>query len=223
MRDDYENISPQVPTQDIKTLNICYNCPTCLSLIEILTINEKDNIIEFICTNKKDNHSKEAIKMPIKEYLEKIENNKNIDTVCVIHKKDFVFYCFNCCKHLCKECIKTKQHNNHDKKCVYEIVPNEDDLVIAKKIIEKYNLNLKNLKLDRELTIDKLKEDLNYEKQKEKKNLDKEMMMNKKKEGKDLKENKAKYIKDILEIQKRYEKEIKERKVKFEKEKKKYN
>ena len=226
MNDNYENIWPQMtPIPDINDLNICCNCTVCLSLIEIISINEKDNIIEFKCSNTKDNHSKEVIKMPIKEYLEKIKKNKNknIDTICSIHKKDFVFYCFNCSKHLCKNCIKSKQHANHDKQCIYEIEPNDDDLDIIKRKIEKYNLNIKNLEMDRDLKLEKLQDDLNYEKQEENNKFDKAMMTNNKKEEKDLKENKDKYINDILEIKKRYEKEIKARKLIFKNEKKNIN
>ena len=67
---------------------------------------KKDNLNYEKQENNKDNHSKKIIKIQNKKYLEKIKKNKNknknIDTNCSIHKKEFVFYCFNCSQHFCK-------------------------------------------------------------------------------------------------------------------------
>ena len=81
--------------------NIYYNCSECSSLIEIFSINEKNNMIKFKCNNKDNNHNKE---MKIKEYLNKMKKNKNINRneKCDIHNKQYQLYCFDCYKHLCK-------------------------------------------------------------------------------------------------------------------------
>jgi len=49
--------------------NIGYNCLECSSLIEILSINENNNTIEFKCINN-NNHNN---KIKIKDYLEKMK------------------------------------------------------------------------------------------------------------------------------------------------------
>ena len=85
-------------------------CPECSSLIEILSINEDNNIIEYRCLKEDKIYIKS-----IKEYLEKIKENKqkNIDElkdICKNHKKQrYVCYCFDCKCHLCEECLKKKK------------------------------------------------------------------------------------------------------------------
>ena len=49
-----------------------YNCTEYSSLIEIISINEKDNIIKFKCNNKDNIHKK----ISIKEYLNKMKKIK---------------------------------------------------------------------------------------------------------------------------------------------------
>ena len=47
-----------------------------ISVYEIISINENNNIIEFNCLNKESNHPKNII-MPLKEYLEKMKKYNN--------------------------------------------------------------------------------------------------------------------------------------------------
>ena len=90
-------------SKEIKLNEIYYNCNECSSPIEIITINEKTNIIEFQCIN--NHHQK---KLSIKEYINEMKkfNNKNLnDEVCIQdnHNKKYEFFCLDCKKHLCKE------------------------------------------------------------------------------------------------------------------------
>ena len=72
---DYiSNDSVQTPQPEIEISNIYYNCTDCSSFIEILSINEEKNIIEFKCLNEKNIHEKKII--PINEYLSKMEKYK---------------------------------------------------------------------------------------------------------------------------------------------------
>ena len=108
------------PSEEIKLNEIYYNCNECSSPIEILYINEKTNIIEFQCIN--NNHRK---KISIKEYINEMKkfNNKNLnDEVCIQdnHNKKYKFFCIDCNKHLCKECLKTRDHINHRKNSIIE-------------------------------------------------------------------------------------------------------
>ena len=79
---------------------IYYNCTECSSPIEILSFNQKENNIEFRCTNK--NHK---INISIEEYINKMKtfNDKNINNdKCLIHNnKIYEFYCLDCNQHLC--------------------------------------------------------------------------------------------------------------------------
>ena len=47
---------PTPETNEVELSEIYYNCTECSSLIEILSINENNNIIEFKCLNKEKNH-----------------------------------------------------------------------------------------------------------------------------------------------------------------------
>ena len=65
-----EDNSPPAITPELNE-EIYYNCYECSSLIEITSIDEEKNFIEFNCLNKEKNHNKNST-MPLKEYLEKI-------------------------------------------------------------------------------------------------------------------------------------------------------
>ena len=91
-------------------------CPECSSSIEILSINENNNIIEFRCIKENKEYT-----MTIKEYINKIKEKeeKNIEDLkdkCKIHNKNNECYCFDCNCHLCNECLKTRIHINHKKR-----------------------------------------------------------------------------------------------------------
>ena len=146
---------------DMKKLNeMYYNCTECSSPIEILYINEKTNIIEFKCSINK--HIK---KLSIKEYMKKMKkfNNKNInDEVCIEdnHHKKYEFFCLDCNKHLCKECLKTRNHINHNKKIIIEIQPSNKELNIMENVIKSYEDKISNLEKDKYNKINKLKNKL---------------------------------------------------------------
>lgn len=131
---------------DILKLNeLYYNCTECPSPIEIISINEKESMIEFNCKNT--NH---RMKMSIKEYIIKMKdfNKKCInDDTCNNHNKKYECYCFDCNKHICKDCLKSRNHINHNKYLLIEFQPDEKELKeILNKIdyCEKQNENLEN-------------------------------------------------------------------------------
>ena len=112
--------------------NIYFNCSECPSTIEILSLNEQE--IEFKCVNK------HHIKMEIKEYINKMKKYNNIkinDNICSIHNKEYYSYCFDCNMHLCKECIKLREHSYHYKIYLFEIIPENKILNEIENIIEK--------------------------------------------------------------------------------------
>ena len=124
-----------------------YNCTECSSQIELININEKQ--IEFKCT--KNNHIKKVL---IKEYLEKMKkfNNKKInDDLCTEdnHNKKYEFFCLDCNKHLCKECLKTRNHISHNKNIIIEMQPSQKELDIIDNIIKSYEDKIDNLEKEK--------------------------------------------------------------------------
>ena len=74
-------------------------------------------------------------------------NDKNINNdICIDnnHNKKYEFYCINCNKHLCKECLKTRNHISHNKKIIIELQPTEKELNIIKNIIKSYEDKISN-------------------------------------------------------------------------------
>ena len=144
----HDHLMEQGETENPQQLNeIYYNCSECSSPIEIITINEKENIIEFECINNKHN-----IKISIKEYLHRMKgyNDKNINNdICIEHNNKYECICLECNKHLCKECLKTRKHINHQKINIIEIQPNKEELKLIDNIINKYEDNIKELEIKR--------------------------------------------------------------------------
>ena len=210
---------PTLRPEDIELNEINYNCSECSSLIEILLINEDNNIIKFKCLNKTKKHNIKV--MPINEYLEKMKkfnNNKINKDKCEIHtNKKYITYCLECNCHLCKDCLKTRIHINHNKnKIISEIQPTKEELDIMKEIIKDYEIKLKNLKIEKTNKTNELDKALNVLKKIEKKHMEEKLQINKINRENELKENYDKYISDIELIKNEFEEKIKLRKNKYE-------
>ena len=142
--------------KSINQNELYYNCTECSSAIEILSLNENEYSIEFQCIN--NNHKK---KMPIKEYINKMKNfnDNNINNdICNIHNLKYECYCLDCNIHLCKDCLKFRNHINHIKNSIIEIQPNNKELNIYEKLINNYENKIENLQRGK---INKLKENKN--------------------------------------------------------------
>ena len=217
-KNEYTNDAPPAIIQ-VNNKEIYYNCSECSSLIEIISINENKNIIEFKCLNKESNHPKNII-MPLKEYLEKMKkyNNRKLNCEeCEIHKKNnkYVSYCFNCNRHLCEECLKTRIHINHIKNNIIEIKPMNEELDIIKEVINYYKNNIKHLIKEKENKINELNKALNKNKKSENEKIEEKIKNNEKRREEELKSNNDKYLEDINNIIKRYKEEINIRKMKY--------
>ena len=164
-----ENILNDAPPPMTPELNddIYYNCSDCSSLIEIKSINEDNNTIEFSCLNKDKNHN---YIIPLKEYIEKMQkyrNNKLYNNKCDIHNNVYISYCFNCNCHLCQECLKTRIHLNHIKNNLIEIQPMNEELIIIKEVILDYEIKIENLSKEKKKKIKELNKLLNQNKNNE--------------------------------------------------------
>ena len=163
----YLDKAPPTPKL-IENNNIYYNCTECASLIEILSINEDRNIIEFQCLNKDNIHEKKT--MTIKNFIEKMQkyNNKKInDDICEIHRNKYTCYCFNCKCHLCQKCLKKRTHIFHKKNYIEEIKPIDEELDIILVMIEDYQKRIEQLSLEKFNKINELNDLLQNNKRKE--------------------------------------------------------
>ena len=193
---------------------IYYNCTECNALIEILSIDEKENTIEFLCSNQ---HKK---LMPIKEFLDKMMDNDKVDInkdICQIHKNQYMSFCFDCKKHLCKDCLKTRDHIYHNKNNIIEIQPIKTELEIIKKIVKYYYDKLEKLKNKKFLIKKRLNSLLNKWKTDIDNILQKEINNSETKKKLELENNKIKFSSDIKKIREKYEREIKNLKEIFNK------
>ena len=194
----------------LKEIN--YNCTECHSLIEILSINEKDNTIEFRCLNDKKNKHHKTIS--IKEFLDKSQDNtknNNINKdICEIHNNNkYMSFCFDCNKHLCKECLKTRDHIYHNKNNIIEIQPINTEINAIKQIIKYYDEKLDVLKSRKILIKKKLNDDLDKYKIKLNNNLKDEMSRNEISKKNDLENNHTKFLSEIERIKTKYENDLK--------------
>ena len=211
---------PPPPIQNQQKLDdIGYNCSECSSLIEIMSINEDENCLSFKCINN-DNHN--TIKIKINNYLDIMKNhkdNKNLNAKCEFHNNnEYLSYCFDCKYHLCKECLKSKIHKNHNKIYLFELQPNDEELKVIKNKIENYYSRINNLKKEKEYKIKLLQKELYNHQLANRKNFDKIISEINKRNDNEIMLNKNKYIKDIEKIKIKYYEEIKLRKIKFEEE-----
>jgi len=195
--------------ETIKLNEIYYNCTECSSPIEILYINEKSNTIEFKFIN--NNHIK---KLSIKEYIKEMKkfNDKNInDDICVDnnHNKKYEFFCLDCNKHLCKECLKTRNHIGHNKKVIIEIQPNEKELNIIDNIIKSYENKISNLEKDKIAKIKEMKNRLKESENKLKEKNKFQIQENKNKKEKELEIKNNEYLLSKQNIRDKYENELK--------------
>ena len=203
------NIDLRESSEQLQLNEIYYNCTECSSSIEILSINGKECSIEFRCIN--NNHK---IKMSIKEYFEKMQdyNDKNINfDICQIHNNKYECYCLDCKIHLCKECLKLRNHINHTKNNIIEIQPSSKEIDIIKNLIKYYNEKIEKLekiKLKKAEELKESKNKLNETKETKIKNIRNEFK-------KELKSGKDIYNSELKNITKENDNEIKLRKYQY--------
>ena len=135
-----------------------YSCPECSSPIEIVNIN--NYIIEYKCFNKNLDHgAKTGNKISIEDFIE-VMRNQDIEQNEKCDKKKhnnniYECYCFECHENLCQECLSSREHLNHDKISLKEILPRENERKMFENIIKELSKNkLENLKKLYELLID---------------------------------------------------------------------
>ena len=203
-----------------KYKDISYNCTECSSIIEILSLYQENNFIKFKCLNKNNSHEKT---LSIKEYLQKMKNhyNKQLnDDICKVHinkVEKYVCYCFNCKNHLCRECLESRIHLKHNKNCIMEIQPIQEELNIMKEVINYYKTKVEKLKNENTIYNKNLDKSLNDKKSKLKKMFEEQKQKNEDNKLRDLKLNNKKFILEIKEIKRKYEEELRIKKIEYEK------
>ena len=198
---NYMNETRESSEHMLQLKEIYYNCTECSSDIEILSLNEKEYTIEFKCIE--NNHRRI---LPIKEYINKMKdfNNKktnNDECNCDNHKnKKYECYCFDCKKHLCKECLKLRNHIGHNKDNIIEIQPNEKELKFVENIITYYENKIDNLEKDMLIKTKELNNKLKENKNKLKERNELKIKENKNKLEKELKLKSDEYSSDLKKI-----------------------
>ena len=108
-----EDYKPETEMEGETKTNLQYNCTECRALVDIISLNENLDEIKFRCLNAVPHKNQ----MRLSDYLDNIISYYCLEMVpkeCEKHKKcDYEFYCLNCNKHLCKECIESRDHLYH--------------------------------------------------------------------------------------------------------------
>ena len=186
---------------------IYYNCTECSSSIEILSIDENECIIEFQCIN--NNHKK---KMLINEYInqmKKFNNNEINSDICINHNLKYECYCLDCNVHLCKACLQLREHINHTKNNIIEIMPNKEEIRIFENILKYYKTKKEELEFEKINKTKELTKKLEEYKNKLKERKQLKIDENKNKKELELKKIKEEYINYIKDIKNKYDKALK--------------
>ena len=211
MENDYimETNEPELIQEEL-----LYNCTECSSAIEILSINEDECTIEFQCINNK--HKK---KMPIKEYLNKMKNfnDRNINNdKCDTHNLEYQCYCLDCNAHLCKECLKSRNHFNHFKNNIIETQPTKKEINIFTNIIKNYEEKLNLIEKEKIIRTKELNNKIKKAKNRLKEKKELKINENNNKMELELKQIKEEYTNNMNDIRKQLEKEITMKKYEYE-------
>ena len=217
-------INDNVPeTEDspssLKIKEMYFNCTECSSPIDIINISKKELSIEFKCIN--NNHKR---KLLIKEYLDKMKKFSNVNIncdKCQIHNLQYECFCLDCNIHLCKECLKLRNHINHFKNIIIEVQPNKKELQIIEDIIKNYANKIeyltnekykktKDIKIKFNKYKNKLIERKNIKAENNKKNMEKELKTKKDKYILDIEKKLNLFLKEMKHIKNQYEIEINE-------------
>ena len=212
-KENLNNKEEEAARQIIKSKEFYYNCSECSSPIEISSINEIQ--IEFKCLN--NNHIK---KISIKEYLNQMKAFNNINNnndMCFIHNNKYECYCLDCNINLCKECLKSSNHINHNLKYIKVIEPEKKELNIIENIITYYAEKIEKLEKEKLVKTKELNNKLKKYKNKLKKRRKLKIKKNKNNMETEMKLKYNEYILNINNIRNKYENELKINKNKYEK------
>ena len=106
-------------------------CNRCFSLI-----NENSN--NFICGICKNILCNNCINIHSKEKKHNIRSNYlNKDKECQLHHKQYILFCYDCKKNLCKKC--KEEHIEHCIKSYFDILPSNKEIKTIKNINKNYN------------------------------------------------------------------------------------
>ena len=140
-------------------------------------------------------------------------NKQDINNdICKIHNLKYECYCIDCNIHLCKECLKLRNHINHIKNNIIEIQPNKKESKLIEDIIKYFEGKIENLEKEKLKSAKKLNNKIRIYKNKLKERKEFKMNENKNKMEKELIMIKNEYIYDISNIIKKDENRIKIRK-----------
>ena len=118
--------------------NLRLTCPEC-DLIPALFYDIKSKNIYEISASCENKHLINCL--PVKKYYDKcmkIKSNPKEsfnDFLCIQHNSNFIGFCKNCKKNICKECSDF-DHKNHFISKFYELLPSNEEIIQLKNSID---------------------------------------------------------------------------------------
>ena len=169
---------------------------------------------EVICEECKEKHINNN--NHIKEHYFISNNEKRIKCLSHFQNNNYIEYCFECKKNLCKECLKTRMHIKHNKHPLDELSLLDENKINHRKIIALLIKDKEKLELKKQDFINNLSNKINEEKIKlteiyEIKNkqiktkLENEIKIKNDKLQNDLRELKQKYLQDVKFLKNQFE------------------
>jgi len=194
--------------EKIYSMNKCFICNK---------QRKKNNKNKFKYCIKCENYiCKECINKHNNNYINKDEdghillNNKEIKINCFIHSEnEIIEYCLDCKKHICLECLKTREHIMHRKNNIYEIQPSIEEKIIHNKIINLLKEEKNKLEKEKENKIKELYNKKIYDMEQINNYYNNSIIFNKQKKKKELEINKNMLIDNLDELKKKYTNDIK--------------
>ena len=118
--------------------NLRFVCPVC-GLIPALFYDIKSKNIYEVSASCENKHLMSCL--PVKTYYDKCmklkSNSKDSfnDFICAQHNSNFIGFCKNCKKNICKDCSDF-EHKNHFISKFYELLPSNEEIIQLKNSID---------------------------------------------------------------------------------------
>jgi len=171
---------------------------------------------QVICDKCKENHIKNNNNI---EHSFIYNNEKYLKCLTHLQNNKYIVFCKDCRMHLCKECLKSRKHLNHQKNALYELQLLEENKLNHSKIINLLKGEMKKLNEEKNNKTKALKHKMNISKKKIKEEYENEININKQNLESELKVKEEKLEKELDDLKQKYLNDVQSMKNKFEEEK----
>jgi len=171
---------------------------------------------QVICDKCKENHIKNNNNI---EHSFIYNNEKYLKCLTHLQNNKYIVFCKECKMHLCRECLKSRKHLNHQKNALYELQLLEENKLNHSKIIDLLKEEMKKLNEEKNNKTKALKHKMNISKNKIKEEYENEINKNKQNLENKLNVKEERLEKELNDLKKKYLNEVQRMKNKFEEEK----